>query len=183
MPQGRQGTPAIGGHISWQNRAFGKVELDLACGAIVIEGETHGISHLEGAHERANFSVSSSSFPLAAVMISPPNKNSSPEIAINNSPSCSPALAAGLPGSMVSTRKPSTSGNLRRSCTSFPMTLPLTPSQGRITRPCCMSCGTTCFTTLMGIAKLIFLASARRADVRPDLAATIHQRPTGVPRG
>src|SRR5262249_51722116 len=51
MPQRRQGAPAIGGHISWENRAFGKVELDLARGAIVIEGKTHGISHLEGAHE------------------------------------------------------------------------------------------------------------------------------------
>src|SRR5438876_4878795 len=55
MPQWRQGTPAIGGHIARENRAFGQVELDLACGAIVIEGEMHGISHLEGAHKLGKF--------------------------------------------------------------------------------------------------------------------------------
>ena len=55
MPQWRQGAPAIGGHIARENRAFGKAELDLARGAIVIEGETHGISHLEGAHELGKF--------------------------------------------------------------------------------------------------------------------------------
>src|SRR5262245_50719218 len=55
MPQWRQGTPAIGGHISRENRAFGKGELDLARSAILIEGETHRISHLETAHELGKF--------------------------------------------------------------------------------------------------------------------------------
>src|SRR5262245_49513436 len=55
MPQWRQGAPAIGGYISRENWAFGKVELDLARSAIVIEGETHGLSHLETAHELGKF--------------------------------------------------------------------------------------------------------------------------------
>ena len=55
MPQGRQGAPAIGGHISRENRTFGKAEFDLARGAIVIEGETYCISHLEGAHKLGKF--------------------------------------------------------------------------------------------------------------------------------
>src|SRR5919109_1238993 len=55
MPQWRQGAPAIGGHISRENWALGQIELDLARGAIVIEGETYCISHLEGAHELGKF--------------------------------------------------------------------------------------------------------------------------------
>src|SRR5215475_2422238 len=55
MSQWRQGAPAIRGHISWENRAFGKGELDLARGAIVIEGETHRISYLETTHELGKF--------------------------------------------------------------------------------------------------------------------------------
>ena len=55
MPQWRQGASAIRRHISRENRAFGETELDLARSALAIEGQVHGIPHLQGADELGKF--------------------------------------------------------------------------------------------------------------------------------